>query len=234
MDIVEQLTKSGYRVLLCGHSLGAGTACLMAMVLQSRLPNLKEANKLHVYAFGCPPVLDLDAAEACAPFITAVVNGSDLIARSSLANLRTFLDFLRIIHDKYLDPAGLTPTNPKRTIDLIRKLCQGLDTDLVMSQPQVSAEIAVAQTRILLHDPQHLYIPGMVLLLSASSAPKEPVSDNSKHTKYECVVTTGSTHVLRFFDIGKGVEMVTDHLTTTYGERIDALIQRLHGNIENL
>lgn len=232
---VEQMAKAGYKVVLTGHSLGAGTACLMALLLQSRCPFLKSTDRLHVYTYGCPPILDAESAKACGPFTTSVVNGSDMITRSSMANLRAFLNFLSVVHNDYLEEAELAPSNPTRVVRVVRKLSSGLDTKLFMTQEEVSMEIERAQNKISHNDEEHLFVPGKVLLLSRITEAGEAIMDHYDENSvemvanicesYQCAVTNGSAKVLRFFDTGDGMRNVTDHLTLAYAESIDAMIE---------
>mmetsp|Transcript_30811 Transcript_30811/g.45565 ORF Transcript_30811/g.45565 Transcript_30811/m.45565 type:complete len:553 (+) Transcript_30811:3-1661(+) len=236
LDIVGQMAKAGYKIVLTGHSLGAGTACLMAIILQSRFPFLKSTDRLHVFTYGCPPVLDAESAKACAPFTTSVVNGSDIITRSSMANLRTFLNFLIAVNNNYLEKAKLTPSNPNRVVRVIRRLSSGLDADLFMTQEQVSFEIEKAQNIISLNEEEHLYIPGKVLILSRRQEAGDAIMDLSDENNvemvanlcksYQCAVTNGTAKVLRFFDTGDGMRNVTDHLTLAYAESIDAMVAK--------
>lgn len=233
LPVVKQLMNSNYRIVICGHSLGAGVASLMGLLLKSQLG---KAN-LHVYAFACPPVLDLQAAKDCAPFCTTIVNHADMICRSSLANLQALLELLRKLHQDYLVPNELSPTNAKQTIRLFRKLLKGDDGNFLMTQEQVNCEILAAQDRFgLEHDEnQHLYVPGKVILLykewqGTSHIPAIDKDEiESVFTYQECYrysVTEPDTTSLRFFDIGDGSRMVTDHLTLGYYEHLDDLLEK--------
>ncbi|VEU44824.1 unnamed protein product [Pseudo-nitzschia multistriata] len=73
------------RVVLIGHSLGAGTAAIAAM-------ELKKHDFLEVEAvgFGCPSLLSHDLAVSTKDYITTVINDADIVPRlsgPSMANL---------------------------------------------------------------------------------------------------------------------------------------------------
>lgn len=74
--------------MICGHALGqAGTSCLLRMELRSRIPEFcKNYKDLRVMAFVTPPVVSLKASRAYVPFITYVVNNSDVVPRAILGN----------------------------------------------------------------------------------------------------------------------------------------------------
>jgi sn1-specific diacylglycerol lipase len=78
----------GYQILVCGHSLGAGVACLLGLFLQSRIHATNPSN-LRVLAYATPACLDYETAKAVASFTTSVVNNTDCVARLSVMNLVT-------------------------------------------------------------------------------------------------------------------------------------------------
>jgi len=221
-SVVHQMTfgNSAYKLLLCGHSLGAGVACLLAILLKSRMPWLEN---VHVYAYACPPILDYDAALACSSFCTSIVNNSDLIARCSLANLRSFLHVLSAIHTK-LTEHGLSPTGPKSTMALFRYLRQGNQGDLLLSCDEIQKEMEDALEKVGLQDSEHLYVPGRVILMYEPWQGEEKGEMDEVESLprvYGCV-TNGVAIPLRFFEFD-GSRMVTDHLTASYYISVNAL-----------
>ncbi|GAB6029644.1 hypothetical protein CHUAL_005379 [Chamberlinius hualienensis] len=68
-----------YDIALVGHSLGAGTAAILAILLKPEFPNL------HCYAYSPPGgLLSMPAVEYTKSFITSVVVGKDVIPRIGL------------------------------------------------------------------------------------------------------------------------------------------------------
>lgn len=108
-----------YRILLSGHSLGAGVATLAGLILRSQYPSIED--RLQVCAFAPPPVLDHDSALASSAYVTSFVHNADLIPRCSLFNLAILLKGLRHIHER-LDERGMNPTGPKTTAAFIKHL----------------------------------------------------------------------------------------------------------------
>uniref|UniRef100_A0AAY4EWI9 Diacylglycerol lipase-beta n=1 Tax=Denticeps clupeoides TaxID=299321 RepID=A0AAY4EWI9_9TELE len=71
-----------YRLVIVGHSLGAGTASLLAALLRSTYPTLQ------CYAFSPPGGLMSKAlAEYSRQFVVSVVLGKDLVPRLSIPNM---------------------------------------------------------------------------------------------------------------------------------------------------
>ena len=69
------------RLTVLGHSLGAGTAAIAAVILKEHFPSLR------CVAFATPPCLDLAAGTACATFMTSIVLQDDVVSRASLQNV---------------------------------------------------------------------------------------------------------------------------------------------------
>jgi len=134
--LVEHLfLPAGYRVLLIGHSLGAGVACMVGKLLRSRIPALRQEQDflskwlpfqrttlpLEVVAFAPPPMLDLGSATATSTYTTSIVNNDDLIPRASISNLVSLLRFLKIV-DERLAEKGLRLEGPKGAVELLKRI----------------------------------------------------------------------------------------------------------------
>mmetsp|Transcript_37578 Transcript_37578/g.79239 ORF Transcript_37578/g.79239 Transcript_37578/m.79239 type:complete len:478 (+) Transcript_37578:57-1490(+) len=82
-----------FPLVVCGHSLGAGVASLLSIMLHPSFPSLK--------AFGyCPPgaVVDDGMATYCEGFITCIARQDDLIPRISHLTLETLREeFLNVL-----------------------------------------------------------------------------------------------------------------------------------------
>jgi hypothetical protein len=101
----------GYEIVITGHSLGAGTASILGLLLKEELCNLHTenvkslnmkhtvmnydwSNRVKVLAYATPPVMDYKTAESTKSYITSVVLKSDIIPRASINNLITIMNVL--------------------------------------------------------------------------------------------------------------------------------------------
>ncbi|BDA47245.1 probable Sn1-specific diacylglycerol lipase alpha [Coccomyxa sp. Obi] len=88
--IAQGLHEAGYNIITVGHSLGAGAAALLAMMLKSR-----GVQRLQCYAFACPPCMDQKLAADCKDYITSVALRDDVVARFSPQALARLNEELR-------------------------------------------------------------------------------------------------------------------------------------------
>ena len=82
----ESALCAGYRVRVIGHSLGAGCAAILAVMLRPKFPDLKA---LCFSVPGC--VLSDQLAERCKEYVTSYVLDNDIVPRlsqDSMENLR--------------------------------------------------------------------------------------------------------------------------------------------------
>lgn len=76
------LGSNDYTLILCGHSLGAGVAAILGILLRSRYPSLKS----YLYS---PPggILSLPAVEYTKQFAIGTLLGNDVVPRLGIAQL---------------------------------------------------------------------------------------------------------------------------------------------------
>jgi sn1-specific diacylglycerol lipase len=83
----EALESPSWSLVITGHSLGAGVAALLGLMLRAEYPSLR------VWAFSPPGGLLSEAlAEAAGEWCTSVVLGNDFICRLSMPNLERLRD----------------------------------------------------------------------------------------------------------------------------------------------
>jgi pimeloyl-ACP methyl ester carboxylesterase len=247
--LVEELfLPNGYKVLLTGHSLGAGVASLVGVILRSRFPDLlkDDGTLLKTLAFASPPVLDYDAALACSSFTTTIVNNSDMIPRCSLCNLAVILEFLKSLHTK-METKGVSPKDFDTTKSFLKMLTAAGKGEPIMTVDEVGAAMENAFKVVELRDPDHLYVPGRVIHMydlwskecygevSETVDEKVEQADGTEsaqavvekaveevRTAEKAYISNGASDLLRYIEME--ARMVTDHLSPSYRSSIKALL----------
>ena len=163
--IKDLLLPSGYKIVIVGHSLGAGAATLLSILLRSAIPSLKQdSDKLKVWAFASPPILDLTSALACSSFVTTVVNNADAVPRGNISPVVITTRVLRAVN-KRLKEKNLDLSSFQSTMAFLNKIYEGTDGEMLMSADEIISELESALDGAELQDPDHLYVPGKVVLM---------------------------------------------------------------------
>jgi len=246
--VVEELfLPNNYQIVITGHSLGAGAAALLGILLRSRFEELRSdaGKRLKVLAFASPPVVDYEASLACESFCTTIVNNSDIIPRSSLSNLVVMMEFLKILNKK-LEEKGKKPKDFKSASKFLKMLTTS-DGDMVMSPDEIKEGMEDAFENVDLKDPDHLYVAGKVYHMydiwskerydevedavekETADEAKEDISQAEAEKDLSSVRTAervyaghGASSVLRFIELDP--RMLTDHLSPGYRSSLHALL----------
>ncbi len=99
-----QAVKDDYQVTLVGHSLGAGAAALLAMMLRA-----KGITNMHCYAFAPPMCCEPDLAASCSDHVTSVVFRDDIISRYCRSIVKCLEDLVLSVCSYCLLPPLLSP-----------------------------------------------------------------------------------------------------------------------------
>ena len=237
-SVLFPLIECGHRVVFCGHSLGAGTAVLATTLLRSKRPELflTSPERIHAYAYGAPPVLDHDSAIAARTYCTTVVHNADLISRLNITNLAVSLACLRTIQNKLVENE-LCPTGPVTSVAFLNKIAEGIGGTPLMTLSELDETVTTAHDNLALRKPEHLFVPGRVLLVyepwlveedgdddndddcdgSTDPATKNRTTSGDGDTELRCVETTGTSPVFQRLEID-GLRCFTDHLASSYFE----------------
>lgn len=86
--LIQRLSieRDKVKVILIGHSLGAGAAVIAGMELREH-----DFLDVEVVGFGCPSLLSRDLSESTKDYITTVVNDADIVSRMSGASMTNIL-----------------------------------------------------------------------------------------------------------------------------------------------
>lgn len=209
---------------------------------------------LHVYAFAPPPVVDHDSALASTSYVTTVVNNADVIPRCSLINVALYLEILRSISER-LEQERLVPAiTPKKLAKFVQRI-YGSDAgnagsgsttaaEPLLTVEQIWTALQKAREDFPLRRPDHLYVPGKVLLFyqnweasnsdnvqtnakeSRNETDEQDTTNNNENcgaagevasssSRYMCRVTDGTALALQTFEID-GFRWIGDHTTASY------------------
>jgi len=168
---------AGFRLVVTGHSLGAGTAAILAFLLRAKYPMLG----VQCYAYSPPGgLLSRAAASESRGFTVSVVVGDDVIPRTSLTNIANLSLSVKSICSscslpkyKVLGYGLLACCCCSKHRDLVREVerlaqMEGTSCD---SSPGFSQARSTSDSSILLTNPslaplrsiEEMYLPGLVL-----------------------------------------------------------------------
>jgi hypothetical protein len=230
--IKEVALKSGYKIRICGHSLGAGTASLLGVLLRTRAnEKLRDPDYLRVYAIACPPVLDFQSSHQAKSFITSVVNKSDVVPRLSIANLEVLTKMLNGIAlaiktdynkgNDYNSPAAAI----RRANKLIEKAKEeGFDPEEINKiKGMMTKDFAAVDVE----SRENLFVPGRVIVFYEK--PIDPSASASAFDSEDCcteqhvgtgAVVVGGSHWVRVLKTRKTLTVACCRLSTFYSPLI--------------
>ena len=201
----------GFKLLIVGHSLGAGTACLLGIWLRSWFPETRGTDRLQVHAYATPAVADKATSLACTDFITTCVHNSDIVPRASLGNIFTGLH----VHQKLLARLDETRQCPGREFGSTARWVQMIhfQKDFVVNP----ADLLLWRTQALEtedhKEEEHLYVPGKVYLMydawdkEGDGKKQQPTPTPPIDRVVEC---DGTCDALRIIDYDMA-RMLADH-----------------------
>jgi len=90
--------NSGYELILTGHSLGAGAACLLNVLCHSNGRKLVDGRKVRCFAYAAPPTYaPLDLIPAAANSCTSFIHERDVVPFLSVDSVRHALAKVRAL-----------------------------------------------------------------------------------------------------------------------------------------
>mmetsp|Transcript_90090 Transcript_90090/g.226720 ORF Transcript_90090/g.226720 Transcript_90090/m.226720 type:complete len:770 (+) Transcript_90090:84-2393(+) len=84
--VITRLHSTGYRVVIVGHSLGAGVGALLTLLCRPTIPSVK------CYGFGTPACVDENLIPAFVDCMVSVVNRDDAVPRLTVRNIEALVN----------------------------------------------------------------------------------------------------------------------------------------------
>ncbi|DAZ96471.1 TPA: hypothetical protein N0F65_008338 [Lagenidium giganteum] len=97
---LRRLHNEGYQIVFAGHSLGAGCAALLSVMLQ------KEFENLRCFAYAVPACVNLHVAESCIDFVHSIVLRDDFVPRAKASNVVKLVEELKGFKGCWRDTAS--------------------------------------------------------------------------------------------------------------------------------
>lgn len=168
-----------YKLVVTGHSLGAGAASLLSALLRPIYPDLI------CFAFSPPGwLVSLPLSQYMESFVCSIVVGKDLVPRLGVYTLNS-------LKSKMLNVIRQTEQPKYRVLfRAFKKACCGgsrkrLDENLLLPESVISEPISVPQDiHPVLDNPTPLYLPGRIIYLELESTTKRCCRSNSIYKAY--------------------------------------------------
>ncbi|XP_059340316.1 diacylglycerol lipase-beta isoform X3 [Ammospiza nelsoni] len=223
-----------YRLVIVGHSLGGGTASILAIMLRNSFPTLR------CFAFSPPGgLLSKSLADYTKNFIISVIVGKDLVARLSMPNMEDLKRrIVRIVANcnrpKYQillrgcwyevfggDPDDFPTELDGRNQDALTQPLLAEESLMVHRSPSYNA---LEEEPRLNSPPQypHLYLPGKIIHVVEECSSKRLCSSDIKYTARWSNETVFSSILI-------SPKMITDHMPDVVLKALNSLSQE-HGS----
>ena len=218
-SFLDEKVQEGYTVDLVGHSLGAGSAAVAAVLLRSRHKELHDTKRLHAYCFATPPVLDLYSARNSKDFITSVVNRSDCVTRMSIVNAEILIRMLEGLQKKIQKDEELNTIWGVLKELAFGTLVNTLSDEKFYGLVDIMRE---AQDAVEIDDNENLFVPGNIVALYGTMTEMPEKGKEGKVAIRSAYVDP--THAfLRYFEVNE--RMVNDHLIPAYKDSFKGCIE---------
>ncbi|XP_061456212.1 diacylglycerol lipase-beta isoform X1 [Rhineura floridana] len=219
-----------YKLVVVGHSLGGGTASILAIMLKNTFPNLR------CYAFSPPGgLLSKSLAEYTKQFIVSVIVGKDLVPRLSMPNMEDLKRrIIRIVancnrpkyqillHGCWYTVFGGEPDNfptelDGRNQDALTQPLLAEESLMVHRSPSYATLDDNSPLNSLLQYP-HLFLPGRIIHIVEENSTRRWCSSDVKYTASWSKETA-------FGYILISPKMITDHMPDVVLKALNSLAQ---------
>eukprot|EP00947_MAST-08B_sp_MAST-8B-sp1_P004579 g4579.t1 len=222
----------GFSVVVCGHSLGAGTACLLTMLLledlQRPASRLPKDTEIRCFAFAPPPVYAPveNAPPGTTQAIVAFRHAADAVPKLSLLSVRHLIQAVRRIDELPLKRS----TRYRAILGLARKVPGALAT--AVAQRPTMAELETDEGPLLVIPTRNI-----ICLTPASGSGKLEASSASSNKQKKNLYRAFTRDAGEF--AAEGIDVMPrmfplDHLNHKYEQAFRGLIDRLETDLDNV
>lgn len=217
--ILNEKLPLGYSVDLVGHSLGAGAASVLAILLRAQYTELHQPDRLHAYCFATPPVVDHRAAELSAPFVTSIANRNDCVTRMAIANVEILVKMLEGFNQKVMKREGINSFWSIAKEIQFGKRMQQLSDEQFAELVEIMFE---AQKAVQVDDKDHLYVPGKIVSMYGT-LDALPERGQEAAVRVKSAIIQPAHTFLRYFEVNDRI--VYDHTLKSYRDGFQDCIE---------
>ncbi len=219
-DISTRLTDifvkyPDYSLVLCGYSLGAGIAAILAVLYKSAYPDLK------CYGIAMPgSVLSENLALATRHFIFSYIVDVDMIARASIRSLEH-------LRDRIIDALNKCNRNKLRvlTTTFVKTLTKRRQVfHTINNEPNSTVSQIILTNRSIQR--QHLVIPGTIIHLYST----DRVGLLTRKASYRACISTYN----QFTQFIVHPRMWFDHFPATYSTAFTDVIENYDQSVQDI
>ncbi|XP_045197127.2 diacylglycerol lipase-alpha-like isoform X2 [Mercenaria mercenaria] len=207
----KEVSQEKYDLVLVGHSLGAGTAAILAIMLQ------QEYQEVQCYAYSPPGgLLSSECVEATKSFITSVVIAKDVVPRIGLHQMELLrTDLINIIKKS---------KNPKWKI-IMKALCCGTESASQLTYDDIKEDLERNVTKhpsdeligLTAHKP--MFPPGKIILVVRKHSGEKKVCGQVEPV-YQAIWADNSD----FQEVLVSPTMVNDHMPDNVLEALEKVL----------
>ncbi len=206
-----------YSLVICGYSLGAGIAAILAILFKSTYPNIK------CYGLAMPgSVLSENLALATRHFIYSYVVDVDMIARASIRSLEhlrhRIIDALNKCNRNKL---RVLTTTFVQTLTKRRQVFHSMTSEPNSTDTSLNIDSTISQIILTNHsiEREHLVIPGTIIHLYST----DRVGIFTRKASYRACISTYN----QFTQFIVHPRMWFDHFPASYNTALTDVIENL-------
>jgi sn1-specific diacylglycerol lipase len=213
-----------YSLVICGYSLGAGIAAILAILFKSTYPNIK------CYGLAMPgSVLSENLALATRHFIYSYVVDVDMIARASIRSLEhlrhRIIDALNKCNRNKL---RVLTTTFVQTLTKRRQVFHSMTSEPNSTDTSLNIDSTVSQIILTNHsiEREHLVIPGTIIHLYST----DRVGIFTRKASYRACISTYN----QFTQFIVHPRMWFDHFPASYSTALTDVIENYDQNLQDI